>query len=188
MELIKYYNQRKKYIKTLDRGNPYAKDLWYNIVVGLIINLRTQKLYLQLDTKNNLQLTAGGHVQYNEKINEAIIREMLEETGINASCCELLRTFTYKYYPKKQFHKYFIYSADITLDSFHINDKEEIKNFIEIQLSDLLNQSDCFAIDTEGTEVDLKYEQLLKAFNSEYVLNQICSIIKSLTYFKKKRL
>lgn len=180
MELIKYYNQNKEYIKTLERGHNLAKGLWYNIVIALIVNLKSQKLYLQLDTKNKLQLTAGGHVQHNEEIDEAIIREMLEETGINTCDCKLLNTFTYKCCPKRQFHKYFIYNADVSLNSFKINDKEEISSFIEIEIDELLNQSGCIGKDVECVQKILRYDQIVNAFNGEYVLHQIYNIIKNL--------
>lgn len=183
MELIKYYNQNKEYVKTLERGHPSAKELWYNIVIGLIINLKSKKLYLQLDTKDNLQLTAGGHVQHNEEIDDAITREMLEETGINTSDCELLKIFTYKCCSKNQFHKYYIYNADITLNSFQINDKEEILTFIEIEIDELLNQLNCIAKMKGESKKCIVREQILKAFNGEEILNKVCNIIKNLPSF-----
>ena len=183
MELIKYYNQNKEYIKTLERGHNSAKGLWYNIVIALIVNLKSQKLYLQLDTKNNLQLSAGGHVQHNEEIEDAITREMMEETGINTYDCELLNTFTYKYCSKNQFHKYFIYNADVSLNSFHINDKDEILSFIEIEIDELLNQSNCIAKMKDESKRCIVREQILKAFNGGEILNKVCNIIKNLPSF-----
>ena len=180
MELIKYYNQDGDYVKTLERNHPSSKELWYNIVVGLIVNLKFRKLYLQLDTENNLQLTAGGHVQCDEESNEAIAREILEETGINVGDCELLNTFTYKCYSKNQFHKYYIYNADITLNSFQIKDKKEVLTFIELEIDELLNQAGCIGKDVEGIKKSLNYYEVVKAFNGEYVLYQICNIIKNL--------
>lgn len=180
MELINYYNQDGKYKKTSKRNHPSSKDLWYNIVVGIIINLKSRKLYLQLDTENNLQLTAGGHVQCDEESDGAMAREILEETGIYVGVCELLTTFTYKCYSKKQFHKYYLYSADIALNSFQINDKEEILTFIELEIDELLNhQTMCIGKDVKGVKKSLNYYEIVKAFNDEYVLYQICNIIKN---------
>lgn len=179
MELIKYYNQNKEYIKTLERGHPSAKELWCNIVVGLIVNLRTKKLYLQVDTNNNLQLTGGGHVKHDEKIEDSINREMLEETGIKTSDCKLLDTFYYTCTPKKQYHNYFIYNADVVLDSFQTNDKEEISTFIEIEIDELLNQSGCIGKDVESVDKILRYDQIVSAFNGKYVLQQICDVIRN---------
>ena len=181
MELIKYYNQDGEYIKTLERNHPSSKKLWCNIVVGLIVNLKSRKLYLQLDTENNLQLTAGGQVQCDEESDGAIAREILEETGINVADCELLNTFTYKCYSKNQFHKYYIYSADIALNSFQINDKEEILTFIELEIDKLLNQTGCIGKDVKGIKKNLNYYEIVKAFNGVYVLYQICDIINNLS-------
>lgn len=181
MEYIKCYNKDGRYVCILNRESREAKKYWCDIVIACIANLRTNKVYLQIDTENKLQLTAGGHVQYNEDIYVAIEREVMEETGINIDFCNLIKTFSYKDYKKKQIQYYFIYSADISLKSLNILDTEEIKNFLESNLNRLAEMKYesgyINMLSVDGLIKHIDYPELLNAFNGKYVMNKILDIL-----------
>ncbi|PAT00969.1 hypothetical protein CI105_08965 [Candidatus Izimaplasma bacterium ZiA1] len=56
--------------------------------VGILI--RNNKLLVQKDIKTNIYALPGGHVKISESSNISLVREFLEETGVNINCERLL--------------------------------------------------------------------------------------------------
>ena len=65
----------------INEYNLRAQDLDYEVirVKGLIVNSQNQIL---MEFNNNTYQFPGGHLNENEKLEEALLREIREETGI----------------------------------------------------------------------------------------------------------
>lgn len=181
MEQIKCYDQNSKYVGVFDREGKDAEKYWCDVVIALIVNFKTKKIYLQVDAENKLQLTVGGHVQYNEDVYDAINREMMEESGIKFLSCDLMDEFCYRSYEKKQIQYYFICTADISLKSFNIVDKNEVANYVEFDLDEFMGlgcgQRSFDVFYSDGTTGCITYSNILNAFNGNYVLNRILDVL-----------
>ena len=93
----------------INEYNLRAQDLDYEVirVKGLIVNSQNQIL---MEFNNNTYQFPGGHLNENEKLEEALLREIREETGITIK--ELIIQLLFS----------FITEYDKTSDSFTISE------------------------------------------------------------------
>jgi len=76
--------------------NAQEEVLWPKLVVGALILNKEGKFFLMRSPKWKNELTiTGGHVEWNEKIEDALKREILEETGLTVENPRLLEAFEF---------------------------------------------------------------------------------------------
>ncbi|MBO5441142.1 MAG: NUDIX domain-containing protein [Alphaproteobacteria bacterium] len=130
--------------------NPY----WHKVVTGILFNKQTNSLYFQtiypkksytFDRPDYIDFSIGGHVEDNETIREALIREAKEELdlsdlklsflGIRICNCDPAPT-----YRIREFQYFYAIETRQNLQemSFLHSDKE-VKSIIEVKIDDFLN-------------------------------------------------
>lgn len=101
-ELFPLVNERGEVIGAARRAECHGGTFWLHPVVHLHLFNYAGELYLQKrsatkDTQPNKWDTAvGGHVEYGESIESALLREMQEELGVVGVVPQLLTTYTFR--------------------------------------------------------------------------------------------
>lgn len=140
MELLRIYN---KYGETTtdvaERNEAHAQGLFHRVFHLWIVNSKTQILIQQRsaikDTGANLwYVSVGGHIEHNESIEQAMVREVKEELGVDIENLTEQIQFLYTFYEKmsenngshidREFYDVFLLRGDVPLDSIVMQESE----------------------------------------------------------------
>jgi ADP-ribose pyrophosphatase YjhB (NUDIX family) len=172
-KMVPLYNKDKKFV--------HENALWHRVVTGIIFNKQYKCLYFQtiypkdsytFDRPDYIDFSIGGHVDDDETVNEALLREAKEELGLSDFTQTFLGIRVCSCDPSEQYHiREFQYFYGIetfeTLKSmsFMPSDKE-VKSVIEINIDDFL-------------DILLKNKSEIKA--NEMLLNENNTVIQNIT-------
>ncbi|MBP3687926.1 MAG: NUDIX domain-containing protein [Alphaproteobacteria bacterium] len=152
--MLKVYDTKMNSLYNKDKKIVHEQALWHKVVTGILFNKRTNSLYFQtiypkksytFDRPDYIDFSIGGHVEDNETIREALIREAKEELdlsdlklsflGIRICNCDPAPT-----YRIREFQYFYAIETRQNLQemSFLHSDKE-VKSIIEVKIDDFLN-------------------------------------------------
>lgn len=136
-ELFDILDENGKYLNEVaSRDECHQKGLWHKAVVVFFVSNDNKKVLLQQRSKtkktwpNMWDITAGGHVLSNEFGYQAVIRETMEEIGININkeCLEFIgatRSETVKESMiDRHFNEYYIVHRDINVSDITLQEEE----------------------------------------------------------------
>ena len=115
------------------------KDKFPELTVsGVIFNSRNQILLCKSHKWDDKYVIPGGHVEYGERLEDALKRELLEETGLRVHSIELLGIkecfYSNEYYEDRHF-LFMDYTCKTDDTIVVLNDESE--DFIWVQLSEV---------------------------------------------------
>lgn len=104
-EKIDYLNPTKEYITWISRGiPPYRKDYFHDNSAPLPNSIRPAASAIIVNNKNQLLLLQrrdnqkwaipGGTLEYTESIEECLLREVKEETGLNVKILKVFKIYS----------------------------------------------------------------------------------------------
>lgn len=152
MELVDIVDRNGNQIgQIIDKEEAHAKNLLHNGVIIFVINNKNQIL-LSKRSKNrkynpNKWEVCGGHVHAGEKLEEAAIREITEELGLNRNEI-ILSPILYKECSQNKIDSHIFYYFFIKCDKkeleFKIQKEElsEVKWFAIDEVIHLINKED----------------------------------------------
>ncbi len=85
----------------------------------------------------------GGHVDYNETVLQALIRETHEETGLDASNAEMITKYQFESEIERELINVFILYSDVDITSLNFAE-DEIEEMKYFSKEDILQQTDEF--------------------------------------------
>ncbi|WP_094707589.1 NUDIX domain-containing protein [Hahella sp. CCB-MM4] len=104
---------------------------------GLVTRGNNEILVVREKTNPRFKLP-GGHIELGEKIAEAVVREVLEETGVTAQFQSILGIATRHPYEFGKSNMYFVCGLIPVSDEINIQDTDEIEEARWIAVSDYL--------------------------------------------------
>ncbi len=112
----------------------------YTIGAGaIVLNKRNELLVIRERIATSMAYKLpGGHVELTEKISEAIVREVFEETGIHAQFNSILGMTSKHPYRFGKSNMYFICKLDAVSESIDIQDTNEIIDAKWIKIEDYI--------------------------------------------------
>lgn len=139
----------------------------YTIGAGAIVTNQRGEL---LVIKEHIATSAayklpGGHVELTEKISEAIVREVYEETGIHAQFKGIVGLTSKHPYRFGKSNMYFICKLDALTDTINIQDTDEIQDAKWVNIQDYINDEDHHVFNRQMVE-NLYNKQGLKLFDA----------------------
>jgi isopentenyldiphosphate isomerase len=130
-ELIRCFNEQGEEIEPHTRLEVHALPLkyWHATTAIHVVNkkgeLLCSKRSLKLDQKPGCWQTCfGGHVNAGQTYEEGALKELKEESGIEASLNELIYIDDYKSLENKHFGKAFTYILEGGLENINFTDGE----------------------------------------------------------------
>ena len=145
-KMVPLYNEDKKIV--------HEQALWHKVVAGIVFNKRTNSLYFQtiypkdsytFDRPDYIDFSIGGHVENDENINDAILREAKEELdltiiqptflGIRICNCDPAPTYRIREFQ----YFYGIETIQALKDMSFLHSDKEVKSIIEIKMDDFLD-------------------------------------------------
>lgn len=152
--MLKVYDSKMIPLYDEDKKQVHEKALWHKVVTGIIFNKQYRYLYFQtiypkdsytFDRPDYIDFSIGGHVDDQETVNEALLREAKEELGLSDFTPTFLGIRVCNCDPCEQYHirefQYFygVETSETLKDmSFTPSDKE-VKSVIEINIDDFLD-------------------------------------------------
>lgn len=80
-EQIDLYDENRKYIRTIDRGEKINKNEWKKCILCFVVDTNGNVL-VENKIKEDKDLCSG-HIKHNEVSTQALLRELYEELGIS---------------------------------------------------------------------------------------------------------
>ena len=106
---------------------------------GIAVDKNGRILLVKSERWKNHYALPGGHVEYGERVADAVVREMKEETNLDVTDLEFVRwgefIFENDYYQKRHF-VYFSYSCKSKSDAVKLN--EEAQSFLWVKPEEAL--------------------------------------------------
>lgn len=145
-KMVPLYNEDKKIV--------HQQALWHKVVTGIVFNKKTKSLYFQtiypkdtyaFDRTDYIDFSIGGHVDDDEIVNEAILREAKEELGLSSIVPIFLGIRICNCDPAPTYHirefQYFygIETTQALKDMSFLHSDKEVKSVIEIKIDDFLD-------------------------------------------------
>ena len=96
--MLKVYNAKMVPLYNEDKKIVHQHALWHKVVTGIVFNKQINTLYFQtiqpkdaytFNRPDYIDFSIGGHVENDENINDAILREAKEELGLSEITPEL---------------------------------------------------------------------------------------------------
>jgi len=195
LEYISIYDELHNFKGVCEKRKAHKLGYWHDVVGVMIFNPVTRNVYFQLknhkhnnvNTKNLLEITAGGHLQAGEDINDCI-REIKEETGIDVSFDQLIKVGCRECDMDnnmliREFQHFFILPLEVDLKDFKEDGKETL-GFVQINLEDALNILS-FSLKPHG-EVLIKRKNSIKSiklskndFDEAFINNRLFDFLLS---------
>ena len=154
MKMLKVYDAKMVPLYNEDKKIVHQQALWHKVVTGIVFNKQTNSLYFQtiypkesytFDRLDYIDFSIGGHVEDDENINDAILREAKEELdlseitpdflGIRICNCDPAPTYRIREFQ----YFYGIETAQDLKDMSFLHSDKEVKSVIEIKMNDLLD-------------------------------------------------
>ena len=152
--MLKVYNDKMTPLYNEDKKIVHQQALWHKVVTGILFNRRTKSLYFQtiypkdsytFDRPDYIDFSIGGHVDDDEKVTEAILRESKEELdlfdikpcflGIRICNCDPAPTYRIREFQ----YFYGIETKQVLQEMSFLHSDSEVKSVIEIQIDDFLD-------------------------------------------------
>lgn len=111
------------------------------IAGGFILNDKNQLFLMKSHKWNGRYIPPGGHVEVGETLEEALIREVKEETNMDITDIKLIKYF--EFINKDQFHTkrhfiFFNFSARATTTDVRLNDEAEEYVWVDLDTAPTL--------------------------------------------------
>lgn len=151
--MLKVYDKKMDFSHFEDKKKIHQQGLWHKTVGGIVYNKKFSKIYFQtiypkasytFDRPDYIDFSIGGHIEDNESIKEALLRESKEEFGINAKnatflglrICDCTLSDDYKI---REFQYFYAIETELTLFQMNFeNTDTEVKSVIEIDFDELV--------------------------------------------------
>jgi len=139
----------------------------YTIGAGaIVLNKRNELLVIRERIATNMAYKLpGGHVELTEKISEAIVREVFEETGINAQFSSILGMTSKHPYRFGKSNMYFICKLEAHSESIDIQDTDEIIDAKWINIEEYIQDESHHVFNRQMVE-QLHNKEGFKHFNA----------------------
>ncbi len=153
-EFLDIYDEQGNHLGIENRNIVHQNGLWHKTIHCWIVKDKTNLLFQKrsaklLDNPNKLYTTASGHLQAGETLEQAFIREISEELGINASSLtpQKLQEVIYKTdFIKKnntEFHDRVFCNIFMAFCNLPLTDytpqEEELDGIVEVNIYDALS-------------------------------------------------
>ncbi len=153
--MIQTYSPDMKPLFLTDKKIVHQKGLWHKVFTGILFNPDTNKIFLQtIFPKNSynferpdfVDFSVGGHMEDNESILQAAIRETAEELGLNISSQQLTflgiricKASPSPSYIIREFQYFFAIQTEHTLETLPLEALDnEVKSLLEVDLGDFI--------------------------------------------------
>ena len=152
--MLKVYDAKMVPLYNEDKKTVHQQALWHKVVTGIVFNKGTKSLYFQtiypkdsytFDRPDYIDFSVGGHVDDDENVAEAILREAKEELGlsnitpfflgIRICNCDLSSSYRIREFQ----YFYGIKTTQILKNICFLNADREVKSVIEIKIDDFLD-------------------------------------------------
>lgn len=145
-KMIPLYNEDKKIV--------HQQALWHKVVTGIVFNKQIKSLYFQtiypkdsytFERPDYIDFSIGGHVEDDENVNDAILREAKEELdlseitpdflGIRICNCDPASTYRIREFQ----YFYGIETVQVLKNMSFLHSDKEVKSVMEIKIDDFLD-------------------------------------------------
>jgi len=145
-KMVPLYNEDKKIV--------HQQALWHKVVTAVLFNKKNKSLYFQtiypkdsytFDRPDYIDFSIGGHVDDDENVNEALVREAKEELdlsninphflGIRICNCDPAPTYRIREFQ----YFYGIETKQLLQEMSFLHSDNEVKSVIEIKIDDFLD-------------------------------------------------
>lgn len=168
MEMLDIYDENNNSLNfCVSREEAHINGLWHRHVSSWIMN-KDGKILLERRSKNkktnpNMWSRVGGHVESGETVEEAIIREINEEIGIEIPIEEAKLYKFYKSNNDSHFFAYiFVFVVDYAIEDYVLQ-KEEVDDIMYIEIEKL--EEKVFSNDPSYTFIKWDREDFKKDMN-----------------------
>ena len=149
--MLDIFNENYEYLGTSSKEEVHKKGYWHQVASCMFINSSTNKIYMQyknashnpVKNQNKIDITAGGHINAGENIEEGLIREIFEESNYKLKISDIRKVGFRKIdiqpkedYIIKEFQYLYIYDNNIDLSKLKSID-DEVLYFIEFDIDEL---------------------------------------------------
>ncbi len=154
--MLSIYDSKMTYIGKEDKKIVHQIGLWHKVFSGIMYNKSARKIYFQtiypkeaytFEREDFIDFSVGGHIEDDEKVIDAGVREVGEELGIKITqndlkflgirICNCDLSDTYKVREFQHFYA-FETTKDLKDMSFLASDSE-VKSVIEIDVDEFLS-------------------------------------------------
>lgn len=154
--MLIYYDKLMNNLGIKNKQFVHQNALWHKVVTGILYNSQKKKLYFQtiypkksynFDRPDYIDFSIGGHIEKNESVLDALIREGREELGL---CSETLNSAIHistrriianpsEFYKIREFQYIYLIPTHFNLEDFDLKSADsEVKSVIEINLDDFI--------------------------------------------------
>lgn len=153
MEMLDIYNENHEKIGVCEKNLTHKLGLWHEVFTCLIINKKHKSIIFQIKnhlhnnihSKDMIEISVGGHLQAGESVNRGV-REIKEETGLDVDFNDLIplgvrqvSMSVNENYKVREFQNIFLYETSKDISEFKDYDHNEVSDFIEIKVNDLID-------------------------------------------------
>lgn len=152
--MLKVYDDKMTPLFYEDKKVVHQQALWHKVVAAILFNKQINSLYFQtiypkeaytFERPDYIDFSVGGHVEEDETVDKAILREAKEELGlseitpffIGMRICNCNLSSTYRIREFQYF--YGIETTQTLKDMSFLNSDKEVKSVIEININDFLD-------------------------------------------------
>ena len=154
--MLSIYDSKMTYIGKEDKKIVHQTCLWHKVFSGIMYNKSARKIYFQtiypkeaytFEREDFIDFSVGGHIEDNEKVIDAGVREVGEELGIKITqndlkflgirICNCDLSVTYKV---REFQHFYAFETTKYLkDMNFLSSDNEVKSVIEIDIDKFLS-------------------------------------------------
>lgn len=152
--MLKVYDAKMLPLYKEDKKIVHQQALWHKVVTGIVFNKKIKTVYFQtiypkdsytFERPDYVDFSIGGHVEDDENVNEAILREAKEELdlsnikpfflGIRVCNCDPAPTYRIREFQ----YFYGIETSKDLKDMSFLHSDMEVKSVIEVKIDDFLD-------------------------------------------------
>lgn len=184
--MLKVYDAKMLPLYNEDKKLVHQQALWHKVVTGIVFNKKTKSLYFQticpkdsytFERPDYIDFSIGGHVEDEENVNEAILREAKEELdlsfitpaflGIRVCNCDPAPTYRIREFQ----YFYGIETMKDLKDMIFLHSDKEVKSVIEVKIDDFLDLLLKIKLSVNANEMILDRETRKGTYVENIILN-----------------